>query len=132
MGILRGVLRFCAGALALAGLAALALFAASNVEPVTLALWPVPGALEAPAFVVAFAPFVVGALVGGLIVKTRALRDADARAEAQSRARALERENDALIAQLAAFRGAEDDAAKRDGPARPALTPSVVRAFPER
>lgn len=131
MAAFRGILRFGAGALALAGFALLALFAASNVGLVSLSLWPLPGALDAPAFVVAFAPFVIGALVGGLIVKIRALRDADAKAEALSRARALERENDALIAQLAAFRGAADGAAA-DGPARPALTPSVVRAFPQR
>lgn len=42
-------------------------FAVSNREAVTIALWPLPGVINAPLYLVVLLPLVAGFLAGGLI-----------------------------------------------------------------
>lgn len=42
-------------------------FAVSNRQPTALELWPLPGAVEVPVFVVALVPLAVGIVLGGLV-----------------------------------------------------------------
>lgn len=125
--LLRGLARLCILLFAAAGLMVIGLFAASNPQMATLALWPLPFTLDAPLYLAAFAPFLTGALIGGLVVWGRTMTAADARDAARAEARALEKENAALVEQLAGFRAADVD---RDQTNRPALLPSAVSARP--
>lgn len=127
MTFLRAIARFCVVVFAAAGLLLVGLFAASNPQPAVLALWPLPFTLETPLYLAAFGPFLIGALVGGLVVWSRSMTAADARDAARDEARALEKENAALVEQLAGFRAADVD---REQTSRPALLPSAVSARP--
>jgi uncharacterized integral membrane protein len=42
-------------------------FAISNRETASLALWPLPGSIDLPVFVVALVPLALGIVIGGLI-----------------------------------------------------------------
>lgn len=92
--------------------AALALFAASNREPVTLGLWPLSVALELPLYLAVLGAALVGFAVGAVAVWTGGGRR---RREARRRGRriaALERELTATQAQLP---GAADSRAQLAG-----------------
>jgi len=80
--------------------AVLALFAASNREPVTLALWPLSFAIEAPLYVAVLGSVLLGFIFGALAAWTGGHRW---RREVRRRGRriaALEREVAATQAQL--------------------------------
>ncbi len=86
----------------LAGLAAalLALFAASNREPVALALWPLGVAVELPLYLAILGAFLVGFIVGALFLWSAGWRRRrEARAH-RRRLAALELELAATQAQL--------------------------------
>ena len=79
----------------------LALFAASNRESVTLALWPLPFVLELPLYLATLAGLLIGFIAGALaawIAGRSRRREARRRG---SRIAALERERAAREAQLA-------------------------------
>ncbi len=92
------------------------LFAVSNRAGVTVSLWPLPGRLEAPLYLVVLLALVVGFLVGELVAWINGGR---ARRAARARARriaALERELAATQARLGR-------------PRRPALAPAAEAAI---
>jgi len=101
--ILRFLANICVTIAVIAGVVAIVLFTSSNLKTLQLEFWPFPGALEAPLYLVAFAPFLVGALLGGLLVWSRTLRSGAERDLARAEARTLEKENAALVEQLASF-----------------------------
>lgn len=125
--ILRFLANICVTIAVIVGVVAIVLFTSSNLETLTLRFWPFPGAIEAPLYLVAFTPFLIGALLGGLLVWGRTLRSGAERDRARAEARTLEKENAALVEQLASFRAgpAADDASPVS---RPALLPSAVSA----
>lgn len=49
-------------------------FAVSNRELVTVALWPLPGAITAPLYLVVLLPLVLGFLAGGIVAWFAAAR----------------------------------------------------------
>ncbi|WP_416897054.1 MAG: LapA family protein [Minwuia sp.] len=67
----------------------------SNKEPVTLALEPIPYAVEFPLYLVIFACFLAGMIFGGIVVWFRDGRVRKRARSAESRAGELARELDA-------------------------------------
>jgi uncharacterized integral membrane protein len=110
-----------------------ALFAIENREIVEISLWPISGKLALPLFLALIGALYFGFLLGGLIAWwSGRLARAKARREAR-RADALQRERDALRAQLDAARPkppAIDLPAvpAPSTPARPAPVPAPVSA----
>ncbi len=79
--------------------AAMALFAASNREPVALALWPLPFVLDLPLYLAILAALLIGFIAGAL---SAWIGGRHGRREARRRGRriaALERELEAARAQ---------------------------------
>lgn len=78
-------------------------FAVSNMQPVTLALWPLPGAVTTPVFLVVLLAMAVGFLAGGLVAwlgqhsHRRAARIHSARADRLERELARAREQEAAL-----------------------------------
>lgn len=94
-------MRVLGRAILLAGAALLILFAVSNRETVSLALWPLPFLVEAPLYLCFFLSLLVGGLLGA---STAWLAGRHNRRELRRRRRrieALERELSATQSQLA-------------------------------
>ncbi len=81
---------------------AAALFAVSNREHVAVALWPLPGELDAPLYLVVLLALAVGFLFGELVAWITAGRTRRLARERMRRIVALERELAATQANLAA------------------------------
>ena len=90
-------MRLLIGVFAGLSLIAATIFAGSNPHPVELSFWPLPWEIMAPAFLVALAPFALGAVVGGLMIWSQSLKAAAA-------ARRSQREADRLRAELEALK----------------------------
>lgn len=73
-------------------------FAVSNLMPVPLALWPLVGTVEAPAFALVLVTLVVGFFAGGLTVWLGQHVHRKAARQHQARADRLQKELDALRA----------------------------------
>lgn len=73
-------------------------FAVSNLTPVQLALWPLVGTLEAPAFTLVLITLVVGFFAGGLTVWLGQHAHRRAARQHQARADRLQKELDAARA----------------------------------
>ncbi len=80
---------------------AAALFAVSNREHVSVALWPLPDALDAPLYLVVLLALVLGFLFGELVAWLTAGRTRRLARERMRRIAALERELAATQANLA-------------------------------
>jgi putative membrane protein len=85
----------------LAGAVFLVLFAVSNREMVSLALWPLPFILELPLYLLFFLSLLIGALVGVLAGWIGGRRNRRELRRRRRRIEALERELTATQAQLA-------------------------------
>jgi uncharacterized integral membrane protein len=57
-------MRYVYGALTLLVAIACAIFAVSNRAPVSLSLWPIPGAIETPVFILVLGTTLVGLVLG--------------------------------------------------------------------
>ncbi|QJE74661.1 DUF1049 domain-containing protein [Aerophototrophica crusticola] len=76
-------------------------FAVSNLEPVSLGLWPLPFRVEAPAFTLVLVTLVLGFLQGALVAWLGQHGHRKAERQHQARADRLQRELDTLKAQPA-------------------------------
>ncbi len=70
-------------------------FAVSNLTPVQLALWPLVGSVEVPAFTLVLVTLVVGFLAGGVTVWVGQHRHRKSSRQHQARADRLQKELDA-------------------------------------
>lgn len=88
----------------------------SNREPVSLELWPLPGGLDVPLYLVALLALAVGFVLGGIIAWTGELGHKRRAARAERRVEDLERE-------IAVMRIREEEIRAQAGsaPTRPAL-----------
>lgn len=77
-------------------------FAVSNLTPVQLALWPLVGTMEAPAFALVLVTLVVGFFAGGLTVWLGQHAHRRNARQHQARADRLQKELDAARAAAAA------------------------------
>ncbi|MDF1794417.1 MAG: LapA family protein [Thalassobaculaceae bacterium] len=92
------------------------LFAVSNRNPVTMELWPLPGALDAPLYLIFLVAVAAGFVLGGAIAWSGELGHKMRANRAEKRADDLERE-------LAVMRIREEEirAQAPNAPKRPAL-----------
>ena len=87
-------------AVILAGAILLILFAVSNRETVSLALWPLPFLVDLPLYLLFFLSLFVGALIGASAVWIAGRRDRRELRHRRRRIEALERELAATHSQL--------------------------------
>jgi lipopolysaccharide assembly protein A len=92
--------RFLGRAVLLACSAVLVLFAVSNRETVSLALWPLPFLVDVPLYFFFFLSLLVGALIGGLAAWFAGGRVRRESRRRRRRIQALERELAATQSQL--------------------------------
>lgn len=106
-------------------------FAVSNRDSVALGLWPLPFTVELPAFVLVLGAFVIGFLVGGLVVWLGQHGHRKAERRHQSRADKLAHELAETKAALAqAQRGAGQTGAPGNAPPVAAQTVSAQAVTP--
>lgn len=96
-----GRVRILYRAVILAGAVFIVLFAVSNREMVSLALWPLPFMVDLPLYLLFFLSLVIGALCGVSARWIAGRRDRRERRRRRRRIDALERELSATQAQLA-------------------------------
>jgi putative membrane protein len=84
----------------LVGALLLVLFAVSNRETVSLALWPLPFLLDLPLYLVFFISLLIGALVGAVATWLAGQHDRRELRRRRRRIGALERELEATQSQL--------------------------------
>lgn len=92
-------------------------FAISNREVVTLGLWPLPFRIDAPLYLVALLPLLLGALIGGAIVWFGRLATGMRMRRLETKLAATQKDLDGLKARQPSVPANRNGAA----PARPAL-----------